>query len=327
MPAMNASDPSQKDPAQLTARIAELEALMREQNILLNEHCDAIALLDPDGHFRYANQAFALAAGRDAESLAEYTITDVFSKSDAERRSAVVRAALEQRERVTCEVRLPRNGGDHFLTTTAQPLFDAQGQIVSIIYVSRDITELRQLEERLSRMAQYDELTDLPNRTLFNDRLLKAIMQARRWCTRVALLLVDLDGFGAINESLGRPLGDLLLQMTASRILEAVRESDSVGRIGDDEFVVLLPFADEETSALVVADKIRRAINVPFALPENQQATLSACIGIAIYPDHGSDEFQLYKRADWALYEAKEYGNDQTRVFTPKRSEAPLQHA
>lgn len=324
---MNVSDPSQRDPAQLIGRIAELEATSREQKILLDEHCDAIALLAPDGHFRYANRAFALAAGRDPESLAEQTINGVFSKTDAERRFSVVQAALEQHESVTGEVRLPRNGGDHFLTTMARPVFDDQGNVVSIIYVSRDITELRQLEERLSRMAQYDELTDLPNRTLFNDRLLKAIMQARRWCTRVALLLIDLDGFGAVNESLGRTLGVLLLQMTASRILESVRESDSVGRIGDDEFVVLLPFTDDETNAVVVANKIRQAINVPFMLPEHRQAKLSACIGIAVYPDHGSDEFQLYKRADWALYEAKEYGCDQTRVFAPKRAETPLQRA
>ena len=319
---MNASDPSPKSPAQLIARIAELEARAQEQQVLLDEHHDAIAVFYPNGLFRYANQAFASSIGRDVDEITGRTIHQLFGKADAERRFAVVRTAIERRECVTSEVRLPRNGGDHFLMTTARPILDNDGNVVSVTCLSRDITELRQLEERLARMAQYDELTDLPNRTLFNDRLLKAIMQARRWCTRAALLIVDIDGFGDINDTLGRPIGDLLLQITASRILESVRESDSVGRVGDDEFVVLLPFADEETNALVVADKIRRALNQPIELPERRSIRLSACVGIAIYPDHGGDEFQLYKRADRALYEAKAEGRNKTCVFSPRKTEA-----
>ena len=318
---MDSNELRQKSPAELIDRVIELESMVQEYRILLDDAADAIAVFYPNGLFRYVNKAFAKSIGKEADEIIGLTIWQVFSKTEAERRFAVVREVFDSGQSRTVETRLPRNGGDHFLATTARPINDEKQNVVSVICTAREITELRQLEERLARMAQYDELTDLPNRTLFNDRLWKAITQARRRCTRVALLLIDLDGFQAVNERFGRQVGDALLQTAAARILETIRESDSAGRIGGDEFVVLLPFTDDETNALVVADKIRLALSQPFTLPEHGPITITACIGIAIYPDHGTDEFQLYKRADRAMYDAKSAGRNQTQIFAAKKPE------
>ena len=171
--------------------------------------------------------------------------------------------------------------------------------------------ERQQLVARLQYMAQYDQLTQLPNRQLFMDRLQTALMRAKRSQTVVSLLFIDLDGFKEVNDSLGHAVGDRLLQRVAQRLLQGVRESDTVARLGGDEFVVLLENLPARDPALAAADKVLGAFSQPFNL-EGRHLEVKPSIGIALYPDHADDAHRLLGRADAAMYLAKKNGGNQT---------------
>jgi diguanylate cyclase (GGDEF)-like protein len=165
-------------------------------------------------------------------------------------------------------------------------------------------------------MASYDALTDLPNRTLAYDRLQQAIVLAKRNHVFMALMYLDLDQFKPINDGLGHEIGDLLLQEAAKRMRDCVRASDTIGRMGGDEFVVVLPDIDAAGDVLIAAEKIRQRLNLPFAL-ENHNLTVSSSIGIAFYPQHGEQANLLIRNADAAMYHAKAGGGNQIRIYTP----------
>lgn len=174
--------------------------------------------------------------------------------------------------------------------------------------------ELRFANEELTKLVTHDALTGLPNRTLLHDRLQQALAAARRTGTGVALMYIDLDEFKPVNDTHGHAIGDLLLQETAKRIQDCMRESDTVARIGGDEFIVLLPIIESEQDAQVVAEKIRVALNQPFHLA-GASLRVSTSIGIAMFPEHGSDEHALFANADAAMYNAKKGGRNSVSLF------------
>ena len=173
--------------------------------------------------------------------------------------------------------------------------------------------ERKQLHDRMAHMAQYDQLTRLPNRQLFLDRLKTAMARARRDKHLLSLLFLDLDRFKDVNDTLGHAVGDQLLQRVAQRLLECVRDSDTVARLGGDEFVVLLESGHAREHATMVADKILAAFARPFDL-EDAPLHIRPSIGVALYPDHGSEEHHLVGRADEAMYVSKKKGGNQVYV-------------
>ncbi len=175
--------------------------------------------------------------------------------------------------------------------------------------------ERRQANARLQYLAQYDILTGLPNRALFDDRLRVALSRAARAGERVALLYLDLDNFKPVNDTHGHAVGDLLLQQIAARIHASVRESDTVCRIGGDEFVILLGVVNDTQGAMQVAQHICAAVSQPIVVAE-RVAQVTASIGIAFYPDHGVDKTMLSRNADTAMYAAKKAGGNQWRAFS-----------
>lgn len=165
------------------------------------------------------------------------------------------------------------------------------------------------MTEELRHMAQHDPLTGLPNRALFSDRLGNELARAKRNSGHFGLIFVDLDHFKPINDNFGHAAGDLLLRQVAQRMKETVRASDTVGRIGGDEFVVLMPMLADAEAARLLAEKLRHAIAQPFMLDGREHA-VSCSLGVALYPDDGTDEITLAKRADEAMYQAKQSGRD-----------------
>jgi diguanylate cyclase (GGDEF)-like protein/PAS domain S-box-containing protein len=169
--------------------------------------------------------------------------------------------------------------------------------------------ERQQMLSRLQFMAQYDQLTQLPNRELLRDRLQTALARARRNQSHVALLFLDLDKFKQINDTLGHAAGDLLLQGVAQRIQLCLREVDTVARFAGDEFIVLLEDFESVDHASAVAEKVRQTLNQPFDL-NGHSRTILPSIGIALYPQHAQDEQQLLQHADNAMYQAKKDGGN-----------------
>jgi len=178
------------------------------------------------------------------------------------------------------------------------------------------VIERKRLERRLHYAALYDQLTDLPNRVLFYDRLQNALTLVRRDQMRLSLLYLDLDSFKQVNDTHGHAMGDLLLQEVARRLRACVRESDTVCRFGGDEFLVLLSGIDFPGDALMVAEKVRASLNEPYDLAGFRLRT-SASIGIAACPDHGDEERALIHAADGAMYQAKKLGGNRTERVKP----------
>ena len=194
------------------------------------------------------------------------------------------------------------------LTVTAVKASD--GQTTHYVATMRDITERKQLEKEVEQLAYYDPLTHLPNRRLFNDRLSQGLTRAKRTQSRMALLFIDLDKFKPINDEYGHEAGDWILEAVARRIESCVRASDTVARIGGDEFLVLLPDIQSGKDSLAVAEKIRMELERPFITPSQLQLHASSSIGIAMYPDHGNTEEDLLRVGDHAMYKAKSAGGN-----------------
>lgn len=182
--------------------------------------------------------------------------------------------------------------------------------------INRELAERMRAEARLQYMAHHDALTDLPNRTLFSDRLKQGLAQARRDKSKLALLFLDLDHFKPINDTYGHAVGDLLLKEMAVRMRKCVREADTVSRIGGDEFLVLLPTIDTSHDAVLVAEKMLAALSQTFVL-DGRDLHISGSIGIAIYPEHGGNEILLTHQADTAMYYAKSAGRNRAKMYRP----------
>ncbi|WP_175105025.1 diguanylate cyclase [Pararobbsia alpina] len=189
------------------------------------------------------------------------------------------------------------------------PLRDNAGNMYGVTVVFRDISERKKAEQHILYLTQHCPLTDLPNRVLFGDRLKQAILNAKRSRTKFALLFVDIDGFKPVNDRHGHAVGDMLLQRIGKRMKQCLRESDTIARIGGDEFVAILPAVNEAEDAVSIAEKLRQSIEEPFAV-ENCILGVSASIGVAIYPDDGLDEKTLQVNADHAMYQAKSHGGN-----------------
>ncbi len=214
-------------------------------------------------------------------------------------------------------------------------LTDPAQTITGWLGIAYDITERKQVEAYISHLAHHDALTGLPTRTLLHDRVQMALRRAKRKGTKVALLMIDLDNFKRVNDLMGHSAGDELLVQVAKRLQGAIRKSDTVARMGGDEFVVLLDDLHADDDAELVAEKLVTTLSMPVHLGEEEHA-ISASIGLCLYPDGGEDGDALLKNADAAMYSAKADGRNMYQVFssnmalaTTKRRllEIALQHA
>lgn len=191
--------------------------------------------------------------------------------------------------------------------------FIYQGQqAVQIIF--RDITDHKLAKQKLEYLALYDSLTGLPNRMMFFDRLKQSAAQAKRYNHSLALLFLDLDHFKSINDNLGHHIGDLLLKETAQRLISSARDSDTIARMGGDEFTIILTKIEGEQDAALVGERILKALSCPFIL-EGHECQIGVSIGICLYPGHVDDIDTLLKKADNAMYKAKKKGKNTLQFY------------
>ena len=197
------------------------------------------------------------------------------------------------------------------------------GNLLGYRGADTDITERRQAEEVIRRIAYHDDLTGLPNRRLFRDRVALALARSHRNRQSVAVMMLDLDHFKDVNDTLGHSVGDRLLRAVGDRLAGLLRQSDTVARMGGDEFLLLLPEISGREDAARVARKALEAFRKPFVF-DDHKLNITTSIGIALYPGDGEDGDTLMKNADIAMYRAKDRGRDNYQRYTPAMdAEAP----
>lgn len=205
-------------------------------------------------------------------------------------------------------------GEPHFVEVYGFPIFDEQGEVVEMIEYCIDITKRKQAEQKLAYLATHDSLTDLPNRNLFNIRLNLEMAHAIRDKKRLAVMLLDLDGFKKINDTLGHDAGDEVLQTVAKRLNAVLRKSDTPARLGGDEFLLLVPDISSPDDAAITAHKVIKVLEAPLEI-QGQNVGIRGSLGIAIFPDDGGDPETLVKHADLAMYAAKAAGGGCSKQY------------
>jgi diguanylate cyclase (GGDEF)-like protein/PAS domain S-box-containing protein len=206
-------------------------------------------------------------------------------------------------------VRLGKGNKRIDVSLTISPIKDAEGNIIGASKIARDIRLSKESQARIQYLAHYDSLTGLPNRALLAERMTSAIANAARYSYRFALLFVDLDRFKLVNDSLGHEIGDRLLKSVAKRMQTSVRSTDTIARVGGDEFIVLLSQIPSAEVVANIAEKLINVVSQPYKIEEHD-LVVTASAGISIYPNHGRDAGSLMRSADASMYSAKEAGRN-----------------
>ena len=215
-----------------------------------------------------------------------------------------------------------KNGDLYFEEALIRPIQDRAGRITHYLGLLEDLSERKRTEKLFKHMAYHDALTDLPNQTLFNDRLLRALDQARRTGRLVAVMLLDLDRFKVINETLGHAAGNQILQQVAERLSYCLRDHDTAARMGGDEFLLLTTDLASFREATAQAQRIMDVFTKPFQC-RDQELHIQASLGISLFPEDGQTPQSLLQNADNALYDAKDAGRNNFKFFKLRAATPP----
>ena len=295
------------------------ESLKSERllNAFLNSIPDIAWLKDREGRFIIVNQPFGTAAGKDPGALIGKTDLDAWPRELAEKYRADDEEVMKSGTRKRVEEQLaPPEGPARWIETIKTPIYNEKGIVVGTAGIARDVTDRKRMEEEIRHMAQHDALTGLPNRRLFIDILQVELAQARRHRTKLAVLFLDLDHFKEINDTLGHEAGDHLLKEVSGRFREATRESDTVARIGGDEFNMILADIDRIEYVSDIAVKIVDSLRKPIFI-NGHELYVTTSVGISMYPDDSGDIQTLLRYADIAMYHAKGSGRNTFRFYNP----------
>lgn len=302
---------------------AQRELEQREQRFraLVEKSWSGVALLDADLAFSYAGSSTERLLGYAEDDLVNTSFLAYVHPRDRQpaRETFAELAATANREAQT-ELRfLHKNGAWVWLEVFGQNLLH-DPSVGAVVVNYRDITQRKATEKQLEYQAYYDALTGLPNRLLFRDRIVNAIAQARRHRRGIAVMYLDLDHFKLVNDGLGHSVGDALLSEVAARLQGSIRSSDTISRLGGDEFTILLNDTSSTEAVFGIARKILSSLSRPFRV-QGHELFISTSIGISLFPNDGDDVETLLKCADSAMYRAKELGRNQAQLFTASMNE------
>lgn len=315
----------------LRARVVQqqLAATLELRNRAIEESSNAIVISRADRRADnpviYANRAFTLMTGYGAgEALGRnvrFLLGDDWDQPDIER----LREAMRHGEDARVTLRNYRKDGSLMWNEISlASMRDAHGEVSHFISIFNDVTDRVRYEAELEQQATHDALTGLANRSLLNDRMQRAIIRAARDDTTVAVMLLDLDRFKLINDSLGHATGDALLQETARRLAASVRKGDTVARLGGDEFMIVMSDMCTENDAATLACKVLESLAEPMLLNDREIA-VTCSIGVSLYPRDGEAADKLLKHADVAMYRAKELGRNRFQFYAPEMNERILE--
>lgn len=278
---------------------------------LLNITHEALVCIDDRCDIAVFNQGAGKMFGYAAEEILGTPVTELLCRryraEEKHRLAALTRIARENKmgfktDKLVCK----RKSGERFPCEVSLSHSNLPGHRLYTLIVN-DITQRRNQEQQLAYRAEHDQLTDLPNRALLNERLNSSIARADRYGRKLGVVYLDLDQFKPINDSYGHETGDCLLQAVAGRLTDSMRQTDTVSRVGGDEFIICLEQIKTQQDAVAATRKIIDALHPPFQILGDMLA-VTASIGIAIYPDHGKDPNTLLRHADQAMYRAKAAG-------------------
>jgi diguanylate cyclase (GGDEF)-like protein/PAS domain S-box-containing protein len=284
---------------------------------------EAVACTNLSGQVTFLNAVAEKMTGWSQAQAAGQSITQVCRILDATSREAIlgpmemgVAGQLPTAHPSSNCILVRRDGLETPIEDSIAPIHDRHGKATGAVIVFRDVSVARAMALQIIHSAQHDFLTGLPNRVLLNDRVNQAIALSTRHGTKGAVLFLDLDGFKHINDSLGHPVGDQLLQSIAGRLVDCLRGSDTVSRQGGDEFVVLLSEVEHAEDAAILARRILQSVSEVHPIGKHE-LHVTTSIGVSVYPDDGLDAETLIKNADTAMYQAKENGRDGYQFFKP----------
>ncbi|HMV04963.1 MAG TPA: EAL domain-containing protein [Accumulibacter sp.] len=298
----------------ITAR-KQAEDSLRLAAMVFERASEGVMVTDTEQRILTVNDAFTALTG--------YTREEVVGQSPSLLRSHLTSPELyrDMWERINRlgvwqgEIWNRRKNGELFLEwLSINTVKDASGEVINYVGMFSDITKARESQQRIEYLATHDELTGLPNRALFNDRLQLALARAERQSESMGVVFIDLDDFKVVNDTLGHPTGDRLLKQAAMRLLDCVRAEDTVARLGGDEFVVLLETSDRK-EATRTAQRLLNALSTSYCFEEHE-CFVSASIGLSMFPEDASDAGALMRKADSAMYRAKDHGKNAFRFFT-----------
>jgi diguanylate cyclase (GGDEF)-like protein/PAS domain S-box-containing protein len=297
------------------------EALLESEeryHFIADNTADHIWTMDLSLRYMYSSPAVTRILGYTVDELMAQSVDQFFTPESLVAAKKVLMGELEtdkdpnadpNRIRTFRSEHRHKNGNLVWLESSISIIRDASMKPIGILGVSRDITERKKAEEQIQYLATHDLLTDLPSLRLANDRLSIALNMARRHKKAVAVMFIDLDGFKAVNDTLGHAAGDYVLQQVAQLLLSCVRETDTVARVGGDEFLIIATEINAPENAAQIAEKVIHLVSQPVIF-KGSQVVISASIGIALFPDHGKDMDQLIKQADKAMYRVKNAGKN-----------------
>jgi diguanylate cyclase (GGDEF)-like protein/PAS domain S-box-containing protein len=285
---------------------------------LLDRSRDLIITMDTSGIVEAANPAVERILGVSAEQLVGTSMMDFIAAGDLERAQSVFARIAAGEEVVNVELEHITKGGRRvFLGVSAYPIM-ADGQIVGMEGIARDVTEQHELQDDLTHQAFHDSLTNLPNRALFFDRVDQALARSERDRSQVAVMLLDLDGFKSVNDSLGHAAGDELLMEIAGRLQSVIRAGETVARLGGDEFAMVVDGAGVRGEVVALAERVQAVFEEPFTLGDADQQ-LTASLGVAVSSAGGRVEAgALLRDADTAMYQAKAHAQGGIEFFAPQ---------
>ncbi|MGZ8357326.1 MAG: putative bifunctional diguanylate cyclase/phosphodiesterase [Telluria sp.] len=287
---------------------------------LLEAAGDAVFALDPAGAIVTASQRALRLVGA-AGDLHGTPLTALVSDIDqpALRNGVADAAGAADAVRVEARLRTPEKDSWFEFRLSAFTAADGSARVLA---VGRDMSQQHATEERLRHMATHDGLTELPNRLLLSDRIRMVIAQSRRSGQGFVVATIGLDGFKKVNDGLGHPVGDAVLRMVAARLRKTLRDSDTLARIGGDEFVAVLPGTHTEAQIKLVTGRLLATLQSPFEI-DKHTVYLGASVGVSIYPQHAEDEVRLVALADAAMSRAKETGKARCVVYSARQSGPP----
>ena len=307
---------------------SETEKRLTDLSRAIEQSESAILITDVDLNIEYVNDYFCRLNQYEPKDIVGKCATKVFN-FDKETKS-VINEALEtvyQGKSWEGEIFIDKLGDrEYWFYQNVAPVLSNDGEMVQIIWTSRDNTELHNAQQTISQLAFYDTLTNLPNRRLFHDRMTQSLQLSKRNNKQFALLFFDIDDFKAVNDIMGHSYGDMLLQHMAEVLKTCVRESDTVARLGGDEFTIILQDIENERQVKLIATKIISSLNKAAQIGDRLMS-VSTSIGVSVYPNHGTDCNTLMKKADMAMYHAKSLGKNTCKIFDDSIAQDHVQRA